>query len=372
MKVLIITGSVKETSGWGRHSRAIVEQLLARNIEVEVFAEEIAEDLPCPWKQLMPLHSGFSVWAFLKNIRAVRRAAKKFDIVHALDGWPFAVYGNSAVRHRKNAKFFINGVGTYSVAPLYSFWKKRLLRRAYDRAQKIFCISNYSKRLLEEAGVPQEKLVTVHYGTPSLPQLTQEEQRGYGETYAIPPTAFPIILTVGAIKDRKGQMETLQAVQLLHQKYPHILYIMAGIGNAPHYIEALEKYADLHGFLDHIRIVSGADDRGLSFLYSIATVFALNSNSDVVSKHFEGFGAVILEACLYGKPAVGSRNSGIEDAIEDGKSGLLTEQRNPNDIAQKIEQILARYDFFCENAKLWSANFSWEKTVAAYIDFYSK
>src|SRR3569623_55113 len=41
------------------------------------------------------------------------------DLVHALDAWPYGFYGFAAVFGTKK-KLFINGIGTYSVAPLYS------------------------------------------------------------------------------------------------------------------------------------------------------------------------------------------------------------------------------------------------------------
>ncbi len=101
-------------------------------------------------------------------------------------------------------------------------------------------------------------------------------------------------------------------------------------------------------------------------------MFALNSRTDPETHHFEGFGAVITEAYQFGKPAVGSSNSGIEDAIQDGKTGYLTKQQNPQDIAEKIEKILQDYDSFSANAKKKYADFDWAKTAATYIDFYKK
>lgn len=352
MKILLITKSINEKIGWGRHALAIAEHLRKQGAEVTLYVEK---------------RGGAS---FLCNSIGVRRLAREHDVVHAMDGWPLGVWGYLAVVGRPTA-LFINGVGTYSVAPLYSFWKGFLLRCAYGKAKKIFCISEYTGKELRDAGIPAGKIRIVHFGVPTLPLVPLSERESYRKKYAIPTDAFPIILTVGSIKERKGQMETLKAVEMLIQRYPHILYVMAGSSNHPQYVAGLNAYAAEHGFGKHIRTVAESDDRGLSFLYSVCTIFALNSNNNSANHHFEGFGAVILEACQFGKPSVGSSGCGIEDAIANGQSGLLARQKDPADIAEKIERILERLDFFSRNATMQYALFDWRKTVSAYLKSYA-
>jgi glycosyltransferase involved in cell wall biosynthesis len=55
----------------------------------------------------------------------------------------------------------------------------------------------------------------------------------------------------------------------------------------------------------------------------------------------EGFGSVVIEAAAAGLPAVGSRIYGVSDAIVDGKTGLLFEAGNAEDLASKLRQLLA-------------------------------
>ena len=51
---------------------------------------------------------------------------------------------------------------------------------------------------------------------------------------------------------------------------------------------------------------------------------------------FEGFGIVYLEAAAAGTVAIGSLDSGAEDAIVDGASGLL--------VAQEVDAVLGALD----------------------------
>ncbi len=368
MKVLVITSLLHEKSGLGRYARAVIDHMRLAGVEVVVCSEEMRTDVAYPVVPLRPLTSRFPLVSFLRNCYRVRRAARGCTVVHALDGWPLCVY--AAVAGVGNTRqVFSNGIGTYSVAPLYVAGKSLLLRWAYRRAQKIFCISAYVRQRLVDAGVVPEKLSVVHLGATVLPTPSSTEVRECLQRYDLSTTA-KIILTVGAIKSRKGQLVTLQAVELLKKKYPDICYVAAGASNTASYVARMRDYAAAHHLVDNLRIIENADDTTIACLYAASSVFALNSYTNHASHHFEGFGMVVIEAAQFGVPAVGSRGCGIEDAILDGETGYLTEQENPQDIANKIGRVLEQRDTFSQNALRWHAQFTWEKTVAAYIAAY--
>jgi glycosyltransferase involved in cell wall biosynthesis len=354
MRVLLISSTASEKSGWGRLSNATIDALRAEGVEVSVLTDE----------------KKWTSSNFLKMCLAARRQAADADIVHALDGWPYGVYGLAAVLGTRK-KLFINGIGTYSVAPLYSFVRGTLLRLAYARARKIFCISAYTKTQLQEAGVAKDKLEVVHLGTSALPHISKEFIDEVRASNNIPADAYPIILTVGAIKDRKGQFDTFKAAAALKEKYPNIFYIAAGGKEQEAYAEEMSAYAAKNGLDKNLLMLEHADDRVIAALYSLSTVFALNSTTDAQSHHFEGFGLVVLEANRFSKPAVGSRGCGIEDAIKDERTGFLCNQRDPKDIARKLERVLEDYERLSLSAKEFSEQFSWEKTAASYMDFYA-
>ncbi len=81
---------------------------------------------------------------------------------------------------------------------------------------------------------------------------------------------------------------------------------------------------------------------------------------------------MILEANQFGKPAVGSRDCGIEDAIEEGVNGYLTEQRNPADIRAKVDKILSSRHITEESIHSFYTKFDWDKTVKKFIEEYRK
>jgi glycosyltransferase involved in cell wall biosynthesis len=54
----------------------------------------------------------------------------------------------------------------------------------------------------------------------------------------------------------------------------------------------------------------------------------------------EGFGIVFIEAQAMGLPVVSTRSGGIPEAVEDGETGLLVMQNDPDRLAQAICRLL--------------------------------
>jgi phosphatidylinositol alpha-1,6-mannosyltransferase len=234
------------------------------------------------------------------------------------------------------------------------------------RSRAIFCISDYTNNAIKSR-IKDVKTITVFMGLTRLPKLTSSEISKYQTRYKL--SGGPVILTVGQVKQRKGQFDTLKAIELLKQEYPDFLYVMVG-SRDKNYAEKIENYAKEHGLEKNIKFVNDVkDDKTLAFFYNTCDIFALNSNND--NGHFEGFGLVMLEAAQFGKPVVGSRDCGIEDAVWDGYNGYLTNQGDTINISEKMKAILAgNRERLSRDSVEFSKKFSWDKTSEEYIRNY--
>ena len=57
----------------------------------------------------------------------------------------------------------------------------------------------------------------------------------------------------------------------------------------------------------------------------------------------ECFPLVLLEAMQYGLPIITTSEGGIEDIVEDLKNGLIAKKNNPEDLARKLEALIASH-----------------------------
>jgi len=70
-----------------------------------------------------------------------------------------------------------------------------------------------------------------------------------------------------------------------------------------------------------------------------ADIFSLPSVK-AKSGDMEGLPTVLLEASLYSVPSVATLHSGIPEAIEDKKTGLLVQERNSDELAKALLLLL--------------------------------
>ncbi len=62
----------------------------------------------------------------------------------------------------------------------------------------------------------------------------------------------------------------------------------------------------------------------------------------IMTSKKEGYGIAILEAAACGTPAIGYRVAGVQDAILDGKTGILAPEERPDSLAQAIVSLLQK------------------------------
>ena len=372
MRVLVITNYLGNFGGLGRYSYEVVKALRAQSTEVDVLSEAPQPKEKFEYNQLRPVFGQKKTTLMknlLHNLATTRRIAKDYDVIHAHDGWPYGVYGWYATLGTKK-RLFVTGIGTYSVAPLKEKVRGVLLRLAYKRAAGIFCISEYVLKRLRETG-PYTRARVVFMGTTELPKVPADRIAELSKKFSV-GEKYPIIVSVGDVKHRKGQLDTLKSLHLLKDAYPHFLYVIIGDDSDVYYVGRIKSYIKEFHLEDNVLIISKMyDDKILSFFYTICDLVMLNSNNE--QDHFEGFGLVLLEAAQFGKPTIGSRGCGIESAISDGYNGYLANQGDHDDIAAKVRRIVEKdAAAFGPHALEFYKRFLWEKTAREYLRDYGK
>ncbi len=174
-----------------------------------------------------------------------------------------------------------------------------------------------------------------------------------------------VILTVGRLHPRKGQLVTLKALQMLSPEVrARIEYWIAGGGNKAGYEERLRAQAALDPALK-VRFFGNIPDEELADLYQRSDIFALTSTK--YGNSIEGFGLVYLEAAAQGLPIVAHRVGGVSEAVRDGVTGLLVTPDRPAELAAAVERMIHDEPLrkrFGNAGRIWSARNRWEETAS--------
>ena len=147
-----------------------------------------------------------------------------------------------------------------------------------------------------------------------------------------------VILTVGRLHPRKGQLLTLQALQTLAPDVRSRLeYWVVGGQSKGNYETQLRAAAAEKPDLA-VRFFGNIPDEELSDLYDRADIFAMTSLN--LEHSVEGFGLVYLEAAAHGLPVVAHDVGGVSEAVREGVTGLLVPPHRPAQLAAAFEKLI--------------------------------
>ena len=178
----------------------------------------------------------------------------------------------------------------------------------------------------------------------------------------------PHLVTVGSITERKGQKNVIRALPKIKSMYPEVSYSLVGI---PIDKDDIMQYVNELSLKKQVTIFGALSDEKMIELLRNCDIFIMLSEETKFGD-VEGFGIAVLEANHCGLPAIGSKNTGIEDAISVGFSGLVVDAKSDQEICSAIKIILNDYDQFSKNSKVWSEKFTWRKVVKKYIHIIEK
>jgi len=172
-----------------------------------------------------------------------------------------------------------------------------------------------------------------------------------------------IILTVSRLVKKNGIDDLIKAGQYLD--FPFKIIII-GVGPDE---EKLKKLANNLKIQNKVIFQGKVNYNELPIYYSTADVFVRASRS-------EGLGNVFLEAMACGLPVIGTEVGGIPDFLKNSETGLFCEANNPQDIAQKIKEILKDDNlgkYLRENGlELVREKYSWDKISQQMENIYLK
>jgi glycosyltransferase involved in cell wall biosynthesis len=94
------------------------------------------------------------------------------------------------------------------------------------------------------------------------------------------------------------------------------------------------------------------------------------------SEWYETFGLVAIEAFACGVPVIASRLGVMAEIVEEGRTGMLFNPRDSEDLADKVRWAVSHPDAMChmgENARcVYAEKYTPEKNYQMLLDIYEK
>ncbi len=147
------------------------------------------------------------------------------------------------------------------------------------------------------------------------------------------------IVFVGTVCEKKGIRQLIQAFPIVKEQFPEVILEIYGrdwfYPDGSSYTQLLKEneLPKLGQLADAIHFHGSVEYTDIPSKYAQATVCVFPS-------HMETLGLVAPEAMAMEKPVVFTNKGPGSEIIDDGRTGLLCDPHNPEDIAQKIIWML--------------------------------
>lgn len=218
-----------------------------------------------------------------------------------------------------------------------------------DYIDKIMVLSRIGAGYVKNAYGRPSTIVRTGIETNLLHQVSGENVR---RTHSLEKSF--VLLQAGSIDPVKRQVDTLQALYLLSQKYDNIRVIFDGPGSHRE-LEALGKKLGLE---KKVVFLHSKNDEQLAQVYAACDAFVYPSSTST-------WGMGPTEAMGASKPVIVSKSAGASEVITDGVTGLLVDCEKPEEIAKKVEILVndpqLRQTMGVKAFEFVKNNLTWEK-----------
>lgn len=291
----------------------------------------------------------------LKNIRHIGETVKKhkIQIINAQSSYDRYTSILAKLLYRMNVKL----VHTRRQVPqsVGGWLQNTLYIKGTD---KMVAVSKGVKNALIKMGLPSEHIEIIYNGTPKekYDNINQQLVEELKLEYQIKSEDF----VIGCVSRLKSQIHLIQALKYV--SIP-VKVIFIGIRNNEVFDNIIKSYSVPH----QIFFIGGVDSDQILNYYKLFTIKILAST-------MEGLSQSLLEAMSLGIPVVATDSAGNPDLVKSGENGLLYENNNPRDLAEKIELLLKDHILRNKLAKNGQRtaleDFSIDNTVGNYEVFF--
>lgn len=193
---------------------------------------------------------------------------------------------------------------------------KSIIKNTFNKADRILVLTEGWKNIWKNI-VNIDKIVIISNGTEINKNFTKKYLNGN----------ILNLLFLGNISDFKGVYDLIDAIKILTtDENIDLVLRIAGGGE----IEKCREYIKNSGLEGQIELLGWVEGKDKENLLKISDVLVMPS-------HFESFGIAAIEAMAYRLPVVCGDAGFTKEIIIPGKTGVVAQTSNSDDIAKKIK-----------------------------------
>ncbi len=238
-------------------------------------------------------------------------------------------------------------------------WHKLLrFRAAFERADVIFCVSNYTKMdLMRLYGIAESKVKVVYPGIdPKIYRhnFGTSELRQVRNKYGLPGE---YILFLNTIEPRKNLSGLLKAFESIKRD---VFLVVAGRPGWKY--RSILKEIKNSKKSAKIKFIGYVDEQDKPAVIKLSKML-------VYPSFYEGFGFQPLEAMALGVPTVASSVAALPEVL-DGAS-LLVNPYNAGELKSAMEILLENEDLRREligKGQFWASRYNWQRTAGQILE----
>jgi glycosyltransferase involved in cell wall biosynthesis len=250
-------------------------------------------------------------------------AQRRVDIVHANE--PHALTAAWLARAHRRVPLVASRRVIYPLA------RGAISLARYRAAARIVAVSQCVAAAVVASGLPGDRLTVIPDGVPIPQARTMKAREVARRSLAIESDAV-FVGCVATLTPDKGQEILIRALPAIRAQFPRCQVLLVGDGPCRAALDALAREYSLG---DAVHFAGFVED--LDRVYAAIDLFAFPAQA-------EALGSALLSAMAHGLPVVALGQGGIPEVVESGRTGLLTKEPDPGEMAAGILRLLLNPD----------------------------
>ena len=236
-----------------------------------------------------------------------------------------------------------------------------LVKNVCKNASMLICNSENTANIVRKLGFDSgSKCEVLHPGVDTsrfevaAPDTSFRQKMGW--------SGKRVLLTVGRLQRRKGQDFLIKSMPALLNEFPDLFYAVVGRGEC---YDELISLVDQHELHDNVCVYPDMDDEALIKCYQQCDIFILPNRT--IDNDIEGFGMVLVEAQVCGKPVIAGDSGGTRETMNIGKTGHIIDCSSTENLLNGLSPILRNPEIVDGEVNIadYAKNrFNWDQHVA--------